>query len=665
MAKGKFEGPSTKQTTRGQSGASRGREPAAQKYTQPRAKKPAGRKVWPILVAAAGALIVLGGALLLLNGSGLLNFHKEPATEPDPGLIADRVFAAGVDLSGMNEEQALAALEAAAPAYSQQMHLTVRQATEKGKEATAEPVELVFPASETGVSLNPQNAFQEAYRVGREIAAPGSGETYVVDALRCLSIDTTSIQNKVNEAAKSLGAGNKLQQTTVTPTHGRREVEVPQEDGSTATETRDVTVLQFVQGTAGVELRSDDLFDAVMDAYAHAQFDLSYEYKRTDPDAVDVDKLEKEYCVEPVDAKYDKVRHEVVDEVPGKGFDREELERLLKETPEGERFEIAVLDIQPEVTAEQMRNSLFSDALATVSTPLTAYWNRTHNIELACKAISGTVVLPGETFSFNGTVGIRTEDKGYLPATAYVSGGASQEEIGGGVCQVASSIYYATLLADLKTVERYAHMYAVTYVPMGMDAAIYWGAQDFKFENNTDYPLRIDAVCSGGYVNIQLVGTDDRDYRVVMDYEILETIPWEEKEVETNDVLPGTVITTAYTGYRVATYMHKISKATGEELSVEKVASSYYSKRDREVAIPIGGWYQETTEPTAPSDNWYWTDPTDPEPSGDAGAMIGGGEDSGEPGNSGDGGWDIGIGGDEGNPGGDGNIGDDSGIGLP
>lgn len=636
MAKGKFE-----------SAPLRG-SGSAQSYGTKRKRRRSKQKRWPILVAAIGALVVLAGvALLLLNASGKLQLFGK-ADRDDNGLIADRVIAAGVDLSGMNKEEAMAALEAAVSVYDTDMHFTVSQQTEDGEEPAHEPVELVFTAAETGVTLDPEKAYQEAYRVGRELGSPAEGEQFIVDAERYLSLDRDVIRSRVKEAAEALDAGQALVQTKVTTFTERREVEVEQEDGTVKKEKKDVDMLRFILGTSGVDFSSEDLYNAILRAYGKANFNDELLFERTAPKKLDIDKLEEICCTPPVDAVYDKTTHEIKDEIPGYGFDREELLKLLEETPEGEQFTMELKAIEPDVTAEDLRASLFSDVLATVSTPHTGYWNRTRNLELACDAINGTVVLPGETFSFNETVGVRTEAKGYLPATAYVSGGASAEEIGGGVCQVASSIYYATLLADLKAVERYPHMYAVTYVPMGMDAAIYWGSQDFKFENNTDYPLRIDAVCSGGYVNIQLVGTDERDYKVEMTFEILETIPWEEIEVETNDVEPGTVITTAYTGYRVATYMHKIDKTTGEELSVERVATSYYAKRDREVAVPIGGYVPE--ESTLPDDGAGFSESDlpgeddfvypsgDPSESTDPAALPpGDGGDSGD-GNSGDGG---------------------------
>ena len=129
--------------------------------------------------------------------------------------------------------------------------------------------------------------------------------------------------------------------------------------------------------------------------------------------------------------------------------------------------------------------------------------NRTTNLKLACKAINDTIVIPGATFSFNGTVGKRTAAKGYKPATIFTGPNSHASGIGGGVCQVASTMYNAALLANFQSVERHQHSQKVTYCPVGRDAAIFWGSEDFKFKPNTLYPIKIRMYCGDGKVTCQ------------------------------------------------------------------------------------------------------------------------------------------------------------------
>lgn len=130
--------------------------------------------------------------------------------------------------------------------------------------------------------------------------------------------------------------------------------------------------------------------------------------------------------------------------------------------------------------------------------------NRTTNLKIASKAIDGTILQPGETFSFNKVVGKRTKAKGYKAAHVFTGPNSMTEGIGGGVCQVASTIFNAVLLSNLQIVERHQHSQRVSYVPLGRDAAIYWGSEDFKFKNNTDKPIMIKMTVKDGKITCAL-----------------------------------------------------------------------------------------------------------------------------------------------------------------
>ena len=126
---------------------------------------------------------------------------------------------------------------------------------------------------------------------------------------------------------------------------------------------------------------------------------------------------------------------------------------------------------------------------------------------LACEEIDGTVLQPGEVFSFNGTVGERTAEKGYKEGIIYADGGSSESEVGGGICQVSSTLYAAVEKAGLEIVERHSHSLKVTYIPKGMDATVDWGNKDFKFANNTGEAIYIVGYVDGfEQVHISLYG---------------------------------------------------------------------------------------------------------------------------------------------------------------
>lgn len=135
--------------------------------------------------------------------------------------------------------------------------------------------------------------------------------------------------------------------------------------------------------------------------------------------------------------------------------------------------------------------------------------DRTTNLKLACSKIDGTILQPGQTFSFNATVGKRTAAKGFKPAHVFAGSTETVMGVGGGVCQVASTMFNAALLGNFQIVERHQHSQRVAYVPLGRDAAIYWGAQDFKFKNNTNRPVKIKMACKDGKVSCTLLVSED------------------------------------------------------------------------------------------------------------------------------------------------------------
>jgi vancomycin resistance protein YoaR len=156
-------------------------------------------------------------------------------------------------------------------------------------------------------------------------------------------------------------------------------------------------------------------------------------------------------------------------------------EKLFDAAAIGQTVTIRLIYTQTEVTTDALSELLFRDILSERKTYVAGTSNRKSNVALAASAINGKILNPGETFSYNETVGERTVEKGYKSAGAYVNGEVV-EEIGGGICQVSSTLYNCVLYADLEVVERSNHMFIVTYLPLGNDATVNWGTVDFKFK---------------------------------------------------------------------------------------------------------------------------------------------------------------------------------------
>jgi vancomycin resistance protein YoaR len=143
--------------------------------------------------------------------------------------------------------------------------------------------------------------------------------------------------------------------------------------------------------------------------------------------------------------------------------------------------------------------------VASFSTKIIDYdENRIHNIMLAAKQIDGHILAPGETFSFNGVVGKRDHAKGYKEATVLVKG-ERDADIGGGVCQLSSTIYNAAVRSGLQIIERHTHSGEVHYVPRGRDAAVSYGYMDLQFKNTKSYPIKFRISVEDGRVSVSIL----------------------------------------------------------------------------------------------------------------------------------------------------------------
>lgn len=576
---------------------------AAQTYKAAPAAKPAKKKggnkgkIAAITVATLAALVILGGlgyALMVHSSGDIL-----------PG-----VSVAGVDVGGMSREEAKAAVQQAVNATYGTETLTV----------TLPDRTLSFAPADTKASVDVDKAVEAAWNYGRDggifqtlkqSLTAATEVLHTVDMGSALSIDEEYIRSTIDATAAEVKSERKDSTYEVVES----EVAQPAEggaEGETVTETIPTEVIIHV-GTSERSLDADGLYDAVMTAYMNNDFTpLEYSYEETRYTQVDLDALYKEMCTDMADAYYDKDKKEIVDEVEGYGFDLAAAKQKQDMAEEGTDLSITLSAVEPEVTRAKLEETLFHDVLGSSDTPYPYNPGRTTNLDLACKAIDGTILNPGDVFSFNDIVGERTAAKGYQAAIAFVNG-TSTPEVGGGICQVASTIYHATLLADLNIVERLEHMYTVDYVPLGMDATIYWGSNvDFKFSNSTNNPIRIDAYLKDGKVHIGLVGTKESEYTVKLDSKTISTTQWKDvtQVDETKPADYKQVTVTPYTGYKTVTYKQYIDADGNPVSDWEKVQfpNSTYQKRDR--VTVIGKQEEEKPEePTTPTDP---NNPTDP-----------------------------------------------------
>jgi len=216
------------------------------------------------------------------------------------------------------------------------------------------------------------------------------------------------------------------------------------------------------------------------------------------------------------------------------------IEDIEKALSDGKTtFTIPVTKKYPEVRVEHLSGGLFKDVLGSRTTKYNSgIIGRTKNVTQAANRINGITLNPGDIFSYNSAVGPRTPAAGFSVATVYTKDGLV-EELGGGICQVSSTLYNAVLYADLKVVERRNHSYTVTYVKNGLDATVAYGFIDFKFQNTLSSPIKIVTSVGGGVLTITLLGIKENNNTVELYTNTVESYPFTEKRVEVSTLAPG------------------------------------------------------------------------------------------------------------------------------
>ena len=251
--------------------------------------------------------------------------------------------------------------------------------------------------------------------------------------------------------------------------------------------------------------------DDVFNALKREQFTgIPVTLETAPPSDITVEQYDAEVYKDPIDAYY-KVEDNKVTVVPeenGRYIDKEKVAPLLASVKEGVEPVIVPWETAyAAVTQEMLEEKLFNDTLASYSTYYgSSTANRCANVSRAASLLNGAVLAAGEIFSFNDRVGERTTYNGFYTAPEYVNGETVQG-IGGGTCQVSTTLYSAVLYAGLNIISRTNHMFTVSYAPLGQDATVADGGIDFQFQNNTDYPIKISSYTDGSSIYVDIIGT--------------------------------------------------------------------------------------------------------------------------------------------------------------
>lgn len=506
------------------------------------------KKNWVIPVAILITLLIVIAFFSTIFA--LININNEK--------IISGVSIEGIDVSGLSKEEANAKLN---DIY-------------QGKKEK----EIGVKYQEYENSLNPEimevnyqieNAVEEAFLTGKEdnIFINNYKILFTLIGKKNISINMTLNEEVAKQAIEDMGVS--LPGVIIESSYAIEEDE-----------------LIITKGKPGVSIQTEELLNKVKEKLKENNHNENYieiPVEQKEPEPIDIDKIHEEIYTEAKDAYYTKDPFTVYPEVEGIDFDVEVARELLKE--EKEEYVIKLTITKPKITINQIGSEAFPDQLATFTTRYdVSDVNRTTNLIIACQKINGKVVLPGETFSYNKALGPRTTAAGYKNGKVYEAGRVV-DGIGGGICQISSTLYNTVLMSNLEIVERRNHQFVTSYLPAGRDATVVYGMTDFKFKNTRKYPIRIVASARNGIATVSMYGIkEENEYTFSFSTKTVASIPFSTKYEEDASLAVGKekVIQKGANGLKTETYISKI--LNGKVISTTLLSRDTYDAMTKIIA---------------------------------------------------------------------------------
>lgn len=422
--------------------------------------------------------------------------------------------------------------------------------------------------NQINANFNIENAINEAYNIGKDGNIIANNYNILFTMLFGRNIDcdlqynTESMDKKISDISAKLP--NSVKQSSYYI------------EGNN---------LIIVKGKQGVEIKNPDLEEKIINEIKDINNNseiIQIPTQDAVPTEINLEKIRNEIYKEAESAYISQNPTTVHPSVDGVDFaiSLEEAEKILSE--EKEEYTIPLKITKPEKTLTDLGEEAFPDKIATYSTRYDpSNLNRSNNLSISAKKIDGTILLPGETFSYNQTVGERTIAEGYKEAGAY-AGGRVVQDVGGGICQTSSTLYNAALLANLEIVDRSNHQFLTSYVSAGRDATVSWGTIDFQFKNNRTYPIKIEASAKNGVCLMSIYGIkEETEYEVVIQSDVISYIPYKTIYENDSSLEEGKEVVeqSGYKGCKSETY--KILKLNGKTVSKTLLSKDTYDAMDR------------------------------------------------------------------------------------
>lgn len=514
---------------------------------EPIVKNKISKKILIAIISILAFCILL---LIAFLGFGIYTYNSNKITQG--------VFIKDIEISNLTKDEAIQKVN---------NELQNRMADTLVLEYTDLKAELSL--EQMGTSFDVVSAVDEAFKIGRNKNIFGDSYEVIKTRIDHISIEPNLIINEeeLNSSLDylSINLPDKVVQSSYYI-----------EDGD----------LIITKGTKGNTVDNEKMIDIIKEKIQNLSYineNTQVEIKEAYPDSVDVDKIHKEIYKEPVSAYYTTDPFVVHPHENGVNFENsiDEVKQLVEQSET--EVKVKLKYTTPEVTTNMIGTEAFPDLLSTFSTKYAASnTNRTTNLKLAMNKINGTVIMPGETFSYNTIVGERTIAAGYKEAAVYQNGQVV-DGLGGGICQISTTLYNAALYANLEITDRRNHMFIPSYVGAGRDATVVYGSQDFKFKNNRTYPIKIVGNVSGGIAKFEIYGLkQEDDCEVEITTRITGSIPFTTTYMSKAGYAAGRVIQAGKNGTKSETY--KTLKRNGEVISTEVISKDTYSAMKKIIA---------------------------------------------------------------------------------
>ena len=517
---------------------------------QKKNQKSKNKRLWVIITISA--ILIIG--LIFSTVFALLNLGKQ--------TIAKGVCVKGIDVS----------------------NLTIEEATNKVNEAInmelslgldliyGEDYKIDFDANQIQYSYNVSDAVKQAYSIGKSDNIILNNYRLLLTAFVGTNIEVESTYHEESLAGIVDDISAKIPGIVVQASYYIEEDE-----------------LIINNGKSGIAVKKDELKNAILENIKNrnameimqdsSDQVIEIQVENVEPDPIDLDKIYNEIHSEPKDAYYIAEPFQLFREEDGVDFaiSMEEAKAIVAQA-NLEEYVIPLKLTPAAKTIDDIGTEAFPYLISSYSTKYDASnVNRSGNLKIAADKINGTVLMPGEEFSYNEVVGKRTIEEGYRNAKIYENGQVV-DGLAGGICQISSTLYNAVLLANLEITERRNHSYTTSYVPAGRDATVVYGTQDFKFKNSRTYPIKIEANVANGIAEFKIHGIKEEiEYEIKIIPVTTQTIPYQTEFVPDPALVPGQQVVTqaGHSGYKVTTYIEK--RLAGAVISKEVLSNDTYN----------------------------------------------------------------------------------------